>query len=56
MISTALNNVADRESPCINAVDINIGLALCPFVLRLFPLTPLTDLQHFLVCVFSYSA
>jgi len=36
MFNTTLNNVADRESPCITAVDIHVGLFLRRFVLMPF--------------------
>ena len=39
MFNTMLNNVADKESPCITAVDIQVG-----FVLLRIVLMPLTNL------------
>ena len=50
MFNTMLNNVADRESPCITAVDIQVG-----FILLHIALTPLTNLEDFLVYGLSFS-
>ena len=51
MFNTKLNNVADRESPPITAVDMHVGI-----VLRRFALRPFTNLHDFLVCALSFSA
>ena len=51
MFNTTLNNVTDRKSPFVTAVDIQVGL-----VLRRFALKPHTNLHAFLVCVLSFSA